>query len=93
MARETLTIASLEQNRERNLEQQLRLRPPQTWQGIMCECGSVPAHDSGLVRDTAHADGQQRCGVSVLVVAGEAMRSQRAGCETRSVAHVAMFFI
>ena len=40
-ARETLTIAGLEKAKERSLEQDLRLRAPQTWTVL---CASVDQH-------------------------------------------------
>ena len=46
-ASETLTIAGLENAKERALEQHLRLRAPQTWT-VVCKCGSVLANDGEL---------------------------------------------
>ena len=61
----------------------------------MCKRESVSAHDRGLERDTANADGHQRCGGCqlVLAVTRVVMRSQRAGCARRSVASVARLVI
>ena len=65
-ARETLTIAGLEKEKERSLEQHLRLRAPQTWVEL---CASVDQYlrttvDSSATQPTPMEIGAVCCGKS-----------------------------
>ena len=63
-ARETLTIAGLENAKERSPEHHLRLRASQSLTVLRANVGSVFANDGGVVQ-SAHANGNWRRDVNV----------------------------